>query len=179
MIRVMCLAVVLALFSVTSGNVQEILTLTDTSGTVMRLNTFEIRIIYGKDLKYDEGALDNIYGFPKAIPIQQENGVTLFVTIDNISEYKLIGDTAILILVDGRSVKGKPLEECTFSGKTLLGDISVPSYKVKEMKFNPEQMKLFLQNKTTIQGNMGYGWPEEFKSTVDVILNSRKMVMAR
>ena len=58
--------------------------LTDTSGNTEELKTFEVAVNEngGGYLRYGAGWLSHIYGYPKAAPIQQQNRVTLFITLD-------------------------------------------------------------------------------------------------
>jgi hypothetical protein len=187
MVTVMCfsdsiLAVILAigliLITGTFGSAQEIAILTDTSGNTEELKTFEVVVNEdgGGDLNYEAGWLSHIYGTPRAIPIQQQNETTLFITLDNISEYQLVDDIATVTLVDGKVVTGKPLKECIFSGETVSGNISVLARLTKSIKFNPEQVRSYLKDEPVIQGDIDEGWPAGFTSKVDIILNSGEVL---
>lgn len=140
---------------------QELVTLTDIYGTVIKFSTFETNI------EEQEGFLKRYYGVheiyrnPNLMPIKQDNQVYYFISFTKINEYLFDNNKARITLTNGEQVVGYPLPECILKGMSPLGEISVPQQKVKEMKFN----QISISNKLKFE----QPYESELRGTVHLI----------
>jgi len=128
-------------------------------------------------LQYERGPLDDIYGTPKALPIVQTTGLTLFVPLGTIKEY-VAGTAGGITLVNGNRLDGALLSEVTIAGDAALGKLTIAAAKIRRIQVNPDGMKNFLekQPKDSKDSYRLSSWPTNYLSTADVVLLSGQVL---
>lgn len=152
---------------------QEVATLTDISGAVLKLQDFSI---YGRetpDFRYrgfHEGTRyfrgGAVFENAPAIPIRQANGTIAFIALDMIKQFQSDGKDATVVLANGGQILGNPLA-ADIQGKTALGAIEVSLTKVRSLSFNPEAIKRDMDRLE--EENRSLGWPSKPRAEVTLL----------
>jgi hypothetical protein len=168
-----------------TGWAQEMATLTDISGTVIKLQTFEVHLRDSEEYRNLGGSSEvtayfrgrSLESSPSALPIRQSNGAIFFVALDSIKEFQSDGKRATVILVNGDQVQGSPLSGASIEGPSAVGKVSVPLPKVRNLRFNPESAREYMRNQEEEfdkrYSSLGeFAWPAKYKSKAEVTLVS-------
>lgn len=150
----------------------------DIEGTEVNFNTYaSVCKEHKEEINYDGSWLDDIFEYQKVIPVKKKNGVFALVYIDFIDEYYFDGNISTITLLNGNSIVGTPVTDYNITGKSALGEISLPVSNIHLAKFNTEQAKKFIKE-TSFEGirlkkyEVGKYWPIEFTNKIKVVTNN-------
>lgn len=130
----------------------EVATVTDTSGTVVKLNTLSVEVPgSGYELGYHGSLLDRMYKDLQAIPLLQEDGSIRFVALSKVRGFTSEGKTTTVTLLSDKALRGRPLPGSRILGGTALGIVTLPLEKVKALSLNAEALGMAEAGKNTLQ----------------------------